>query len=76
MAQKLRALAVHAKDLVPSSHSSQLTMAYNSSSRRSDTLFRTLWAPGMHTVHTHACTQNTSTHKVKRNVYKDLKIVN
>lgn len=45
-----------------------ITTIRNSSSRRSDTIFWPLKAPGMHTVHRRTCRPNPQTHKTKTEI--------
>lgn len=76
MAQRLRtstSCAAKALHLVPSIHIRQLTTAWNSSSRSSNTLSG-LWAPGTPTVHTDARRQNTTTREIEHKLYEGFKI--
>jgi hypothetical protein len=70
MPQQLGALAVLPKDLgwIPSTHVVVATICI--SSRGSDTLFRRLWAPGIHTWCTNMHRQNTHTHTIKNKSLK------
>lgn len=53
----------------------QLTTVYNTNYRGSDTLFWPPEVPGMHMVQRHTCVQKLITHKIKKNLKRENRLL-